>query len=283
LFQLNKYCIQNDIDIIHTHHRYPELLSVILSKKLKLKTITTAHSIVDGYKQFSFKSDKIVAVSNAVKKTIIQYFNVPADKITTLYNCIMPPKDIDANKIKKLRKELNLKENDFVILFLGRINNIKGVDILIKAFRKINAKYFNVKLILLGSILDKTVSKMNISLNENIITLSAQSQVNSFYKISDIIILPSRVEPLGYIMLEAGYFKKPFIGSRTGGISEFIEDGINGFLFEPENVDDLTDKIELVLNNPEKANSVAETLHNKVIKYCNCKQYYERLTTVYEN
>jgi len=281
-FLLKRFCIKNKIDIIHTHHRYPEFLVNLLKKQLNIKTITTIHSFVNNYKQISFKSDKIITVSNAVKKTLLDYFNVPASKISTLYNCIMPCKKIDVNKIEQLAKELNLKGNDFVILFLGRINKIKGIDVLIEAFMKIRTEYSNAKLILLGSILDKTLSRMNTSLDEYIIVLAEQSQVSSYYKISNLVILPSRVEPLGYTMLEAGYFTKPFIGSQTGGIAEFIDDGVNGFLFEPGNVDDLADKIRFVINNPEKARSVAEELNKKVKKYCNCEEYFKKLTAAYE-
>jgi len=280
-FSLKKFCIQNKIDIIHTHHRYPEFLSNLLKKQLNIKTITTAHSFVNGHKLLSFKSDRIISVSNAVKTATLNIFSVPTNKIVTLYNCLMPLKETDNHKTEKIKKELTLKENDFVILFLGRINNIKGIDVLIEAFRKIRAEYSNAKLILLGSILDNTKSKMNISLNENIITLPAQIHVSPFFKLSDTIVLPSRVEPLGYTMLEAGYFKKPFIGSQTGGIAEFIEDGVNGFLFEAGNADDLADKIKFVISNPDKAKSTAVELHKKVKKYCNCEEYFKKLTNIY--
>lgn len=279
--RLKSFCIENKIDIIHTHHRYPELISILISKRLHIITITTVHSLVNGYKYLSFKSDKIIAVSNAVKKTLLDYFEVPANKISTLYNCLLQLKEPDDDQIKKLKRELNLKENDFVILFLGRISKIKGIDVLIEAFMKIHKEYSHTKLILLGSILDKILTKKNYRLNENIFVLSEQSQVSSYYKMSDLIILPSRVESLGYTMLEAGYFNKPFIGSRTGGIAEFINDGLNGFLFEPGNSDDLADKIRFVINNPEKANFAAEALNKKVKKYCNCEEYFENLTNIY--
>jgi len=280
-FRLKSFCIKNKIDIIHTHHRYPELLSTIIAKRLNIKTITTVHSLVEGYKNLSFKSDKIIAVSNAVKQTLLDYFNVSSNKICAMYNCLMPLKETDEKQIKKLTKELNLKENDFVILFLGRINKVKGIDVLIESFLEIRSVYSNVKLILLGSIMDKTLYKINTDFNENIFVLSEQSQVSFYYKISDIVVLPSRVESLGYTMLEAGYFKKPFIGSRTGGIEEFIEDGVNGFLFQPGNADDLADKIRFVINNPEKAKSASEELHKKVKKSCNCEEYFEKLTNIY--
>ena len=60
-FQLLSYCKKYKIDIIHTHHRYPELISVLVSKIIGAKTITTVHSLVSGLKSLSFRSDVIIS------------------------------------------------------------------------------------------------------------------------------------------------------------------------------------------------------------------------------
>lgn len=281
-YQLKSFCVMNKIDIIHTHHRYPELLSTIIAKRLNIKTITTVHSLVKGYKNLSFKSDRIIAVSNTVKKSIIKNFHIHKNKIELLYNCVVTGDRPDADSVEKLRKKLNIKNIEYVILFLGRLNKIKGIDLLISAFRKIKLVYPNVKLILVGGILDNTYKQMSVKSDEDILHLSARADINLFFELCDIVILPSREDPFPYVMLEAGIAYKPFIGSRTGGISEFIENGINGFLFEPGDVDDLADKIKMVLDKPEKAKSAAGKLHKKVKNNCNCDEYFTKLITIYE-
>ena len=77
--------------------------------------------------------------------------------------------------------------------------------------------------------------------------------------------------------------KKPFIGGNTGGISEFIEDGVNGVLIEPGNFNQLADKIIYLFNNPEKAAILAEALYQKVKKECDCEMFYGRLDKIYKN
>ena len=64
-----------------------------------------------------------------------------------------------------------------------------------------------------------------------------------------LFVLPSRTEAMGRVLLEAMACKKPIIASNVGGIPEIIKDGYNGLLFESENVDDLAEKIRLVLSN----------------------------------
>ncbi len=280
-FYIKKYCVKNKIDIIHTHHRYPEFLSNFLKGQLEIKTITTAHSFVIGYKHLSFKSEKIVAVSKSVSTYITRHYPISKDKIKTLYNCIPYIDESTYNRSENLMRKLNLDEQIFKVLYSGRINRVKGSDILIGAFSKLEKLIPRIKLILIGNVSDKKdLIKINTNI-ENIISISRQDDISAYYSICDLVILPSRIEALGYTMLEAGYFKKPFIGSRTGGIAEFIDDGVNGFLFEPGNVDDLADKIRFIINNPEKAKSAAEELNKKVIKYCNCEKYFDKLTNIY--
>jgi len=282
LKRLREYCKKHSIQIIHTHHRYPELMSYLIARKLKTKTITTVHSFVKGFAFFSFKSDKIIAVSDAVKKFVIHNYPIPQNKVRVLYNCVSHDVRYDREKLEMLRMKLNIKNTEYVIIYLGRLNKIKGIDLLIKAFRKIKLKYSNVKLIFVGTILDDTYRKMNVRPDEDILHLEARTDVTLFFQLCDTVILPSRKDPFPYVMLEAGVFKKTFIGSRTGGIAEFIEDGVEGFLFDPGDENDLADKITFVINNPGKAESAAKKLEDKVIKKCNCEEYYEKLTNSYK-
>ena len=282
-FKLYLFCIKYKIDIIHTHHRYPELLSVLVSQFSGIQTITTLHSFVNGLNTISFRSKKIIAVSKAIEEHLYKNYPHTKGKCFTCYNCIdntfIQDDYIDYVQFKK---NLGYNSDDKLLLFVGRLNKIKGIDILIEAFRVVSLTYPQVNLILIGNILDNTFKEMNVQLYEDILFIESREDIKSYYKISDAIVLPSREDPFPYVMIEAGYFKKAFIGSRTGGIEEFIDDGVNGFLFEPGNADDLADKIKYVISHPEKAKSAAEELHKKVKKYCNCEEYFARLRGIYE-
>jgi len=281
-YKLYFFCVKNKIDIIHTHHRYPELLSILVSKFSKIKTITTIHSFVNGLNTISFRSKKIIAVSKAIEEHLYKNYPHTKGNCITCYNCIDDTfVQDDYSNYVQLKKNLGYDSNDKLLLFVGRLNKIKGIDILIKAYRIVKLTYPQVKLILIGNILDNTFKEMNVKSDENILRLSARADINLFFELCDIVILPSMEDPFPYVMLEAGFFNKPFIGSRTGGIAEFIEDGVNGFLFEPENAYDLAEKIKFVINNPDIAESAVEELQKKVKKYCNCEEYFAKLTKIY--
>ncbi len=280
-FQLLSYCKKYKIDIIHSHHRYPELISVLISKITEVKTITTVHSLVSRLKVLSFRSDKIICVSNAVKKNLIEKYPHCMNRITVLYNCIDASFFDTISDRQIIRNKFGFNSDDKIILFAGRISRIKGVDTLINAFVKISLLNENVKLILLGQAEDINISEAIKGFEKQILVIPPVKHIGEFYQASDLVVLPSRIDPFPYVMLETGAMKKPFIGGDTGGISEFIEDGVNGILIEPGNSDQLADKIIFLINNPEQAELLAEALYQKVMKECDCEKFYDRLEKIY--
>jgi glycosyltransferase involved in cell wall biosynthesis len=282
--KIYRFCKAEKIQIIHTHHRYPELISVVVAKLLGIKTVITAHSITQGFRFLSFRSDQIIAISNFVKNHLENYYNVPNSKIITLYNCINfinhYESDNDTNESIPFP---NLQSGNKVILFAGRFCLIKGIDILIESFHQLEVKNNKVSLILAGDFYKDRFFSKKLNFSKNIHIMKPVKNIEALFHRVDIVVLPSRLEPLGYLMLEAGYFKKPFIGSRTGGIDEFIEDGVNGYLFEPANSNELAEKINYVLQNPKEAKIAAEKLNQKVVNKCNCEKYFEKLISIYYN
>jgi glycosyltransferase involved in cell wall biosynthesis len=90
--------------------------------------------------------------------------------------------------------------------------------------------------------------------------------VFDYYNIADVIVLPSRVDPFPYVMLESGLMSKPFIGSNVDGLSELIKHGDNGLLFEKENARELLACIQMILGNQTLAEQISHNLHDEVIK-----------------
>ncbi len=84
-------------------------------------------------------------------------------------------------------------------------------------------------------------------------------------------------------MIEAGTNKRPFIGGNTGGIAEFIDDGINGLLVDPENENELADKILFLLDNKETSINLANNLYKKVNEKCSSEKYFSRLEDIYNS
>ncbi len=276
------YCKKNKINVIHTHHRYPEFVAYLVSQLLDIKTVTTVHSLLSNLKYVSFRSEKIIAVSNTVKDNLIRNYKISTDRIDVIYNFIEPFLNSTKDQKEKFLTNYNISDSDRILLFAGRINEIKGCDVLLLAFDEICKKVRNVKLLLVGSWELPLTVRDNIKFNSNIILINSSPEIDMYYSIAKIVVTPSRSDSFPFIMLEAGLAKKPFIGGRIGGISEFIDDGIDGLLVEPGNIDDLKEKIIKLLDNNDLSNKLANNLQIKVSKLIFPDFYISQLSNIYK-
>jgi glycosyltransferase involved in cell wall biosynthesis len=261
-----KYCSKNQIDIIHSHHRYFDLLCFCLSGIINIKTITSVHSKVYGLRSLSYKADKLIAAGVNIREHLINYYKKNPNKVEVIQNFV----DFDYLRLSSsgidLKKSLNLPDDFTTIGFVGRISRKeKGIDILLKAFYEISKKLSNIYLLLVGNGEDAEFVELFIKEKKmTALLVKENNSVADFYNIIDLFILPSRVDPFPLVMLESGAMKIPFIGSNVDGIKEYINDGINGLLFKNEDVADLVEKIEYLLKNKEFAFQLGVNLFRKV-------------------
>lgn len=169
-------------------------------------------------------------------------------------------------------------------LYLGRLSSEKGVSTLINTF--MNVKLDRVDLLVVGE------GPMRSQLEE---VASADPRIRfmgylSGNRLKEItrgalaVVVPSEwYENAPISILESLAFGKPVIGSRIGGIPEIVEEGVNGYLFEPGNVDDLKDKLEIMLSKPNKdIEEMGRAAREKVEKEYNAELHYERLMELYK-
>ena len=255
---------KNEIEIIHSHHRYCEILANAVSMTLnrKIKTVFTALSIVDKRYKIEYKSDLIIAVSRTVKEMLTCRFRLSDDRI------VLIPNFADIEEIKQNNSlpvtDKKSVASDVNILSVGRFHKDKDFMTLLKALQKTNNR--NLTLTLIGEGTDKELYSDFISINGlRAEIIPPQKDLRKYYINADICILPSVRDPFPGFMLQSGLHSKPFIGSDTDGIAELIKNGINGLLFLKKDPDDLAAKIELFVRNKILAGNCAAGLHETVM------------------
>ena len=97
----------------------------------------------------------------------------------------------------------------------------------------------------------------------------------------DVVVLPSRIDPFPYTMLEAANYMVPFIGSNVDGISEYIENGNTGILFENENFNELADKIILLTSNVSLRKKLVFNNKYKLSNYYTLKSFIRKVEDEY--
>jgi glycosyltransferase involved in cell wall biosynthesis len=190
--------------------------------------------------------DGIIAVSQAVKQDIIQRYHYLPEKIEVIYN------GVDLDKFFKPVNQLNLTNQNQPVWRLGAIGRLtkqKGFDVLIEALAAL-PKEINWQCSIAGSgpqasHLNSLITKFGLSNQIKLVGL--QTDVPKFLAGLDLLVVPSRWEGLGLVILEAGAAGVPVVASQIDGIVEIISHQNNGYLVEAGSVNQLTKGLTDVL------------------------------------
>lgn len=168
----------------------------------------------------------------------------------------IPGSGVDLEKFKPLKKE-NM-DNKFRFLFLGRMNESKGVRLINEVSKKLKSKYPDVEFQLLGKIYteeQKHISETELKQWEkesNIIYLGTSRDVRKQIREADAIIFPSYYrEGVPRSLIEAAAMAKPIITTDNVGCKDIVKEGYNGFLAKPNDLDSLMEKVEKILKMKE--------------------------------
>lgn len=154
-----------------------------------------------------------------------------------------------------LKKELNIIENNFVFIFVGRLVGDKGINELIRAYSAIRT--INTKLLLVGSYeedldpLDKETLKM-IDAYDDIISVGFQKDVRPYFLISNALVFPSYREGFPNVVMQAGAMGLPSVVSNINGCNEIIIPNENGLIVPSKNIEQLKEAMQLMMNDKEK-------------------------------
>ena len=266
-------------DVIHTQHIW--IWSSIVTE-YNVPVIITSHGsdmmgydIDNSFYKYCMKailgSNKIVTISKKNYEDIIQKFPIAKDKCVILKNGYDEKIfNLQNYNREEILKEFNInKKYENIVLFAGRLTENKGIDILLNSAKKYEDG--NTLTIIAGGggllpELEKQVEDLEL---KDVVFVGDQSQENlsKLYNISDVLAAPSRVEGFGLVGIEALACGTPVIGTKEGGMSDFITEEY-GDLVNIENSEMLYNSIIKVLNNKEKFDK------NKLANYV--KQNYSQ-------
>ena len=251
----------------------------------KNRKIVWLHENEDTYDEVRYWSDEIqsvahddsiaiFAVSNRARNIFLSEYRVKR-KIEILFAPIE-----DWNNTRRINK------NEFVIVLIGNICQRKGQDIFLDAIRGIpKEKKSHMLFLLIGSKgideFSKAVYEKTL-LENNVILLGERSQqkIRSIYSYIDLVVVPSREETLSMVAVESMMMRKTCIVSDHCGIAEYISDGVNGFVFKSEDVDELTKMIVKLFDNKVNLNTVGEQARKLYEEHFSIKKFEERLSYI---
>lgn len=258
---ISKIIKNNDLILIGGYEQPTIILLVTICKILKKDYMLTFDGISrnkvyennNGIKEYIKKyvingSKAIIANGEIGKLYFKERYNYESSKIYNQYLSV----DNDAiQKIKtknkifnyELRKKLGINKDEFVLLYSGRVIDIKNLKIVIKA-----SKNIDIRILIVGggeqeAELIKLAKQMKVNLK---ITgfIEKQEELFKYYSVADAFILPSIIEPWGLVINEFLNFNKPIILSNQAGSSlDLVKNGVNGFIIEPNNINSISESI----------------------------------------
>ena len=255
--------LKEDFDIIHSHDwlTYPAGIAAkrASGKPLVIHVHATDFdrsggkvnpTVFEIEKMGMHLADKIIAVSNLTRNTVIDKYGIHPDKVVTVYNAVDPLLD---------HEKLQLKRGitDKVVTFLGRVTLQKGPEYFVQAAYKVLKKMDNVRFVMAGSgeLLEKMIlwsSSLGISDRFHYTGFLKGDDVFKMFSISDVYVMPSVSEPFGISPLEAMQSNVPSIISHQSGVAEILKYALKVDFWD---VDALADAIYALLNYP----SLSET------------------------
>lgn len=286
---LNDYLNYNNVDAIHFHSTYDLFNFISKTKKSNYKILLTSHSptpwhieaceegyfksiIVDGKEiNISQKDEFIKNLSKidilsfeiadyilfASKPSYENYFGyneeldqillkkIKENKVIYFWSGVKP---LDKKKLKEeIRKSIGIKNGDFLISYVGRHNRIKGFDILKEAGEFLLKKYKDIRFVIAGR--EFPIKGLE---HPCWIEIGWTDEPGSIISASDVFVVPNRKTYFDLAILEALSIGSLVITSNTGGSSEIIKISPGVIGFEPENLEDLIEKILLVKNLPSE-------------------------------
>lgn len=203
----------------------------------------------------SFELEKIIIKNKFVKSAnkLKVIANGSSNGIDTTY---FNPNLFNLEYQSKLRNDLGIEKEDFVFIFVGRIVADKGINELIKAFKKLSRENKKTKLLLVGSfekdldpLLKETINEIKV--NTQIISLGYKNDVRPYFAIADSLVFPSYREGFPNVVMQAGAMNLPSIVSNINGCNEIIEENVNGFIIPVKNVDKLYVSMKRMMTNSD--------------------------------
>ena len=255
------------IDIIHFNSPGWRSSAALAASLNRIPIVLHVHNQCpeNGIKRnFNFNlASKVIIVSESMRDDFKNYPNI-LNKTTCIYNgvdlkCFNPGLD-------NFRKTISVNSQTPVIGYIGQLSQRKGIDVLAKAAPAVLSRHPKSLFLIAGAdgINEEGYTEYikglttELGVREHFLFLGKRNDVPEVMNACDLIVVPSRSEPFGKVVIEAMACGKCVIASAVGGIPEIIENGENGLLVQPDNVKELEDAILKVIDDKELRNTLAK-------------------------
>ena len=263
------------LDILHSHYWLSGLAGDLLSESWEIPHVITFHTLAktklkalavgdehtsrsaSEYKLMC-RSDKILVLTQKEAQDIGQLYGSFTNKISV----VPPGVDLEIfyqSDKNASRYQLNIPGQNNMVLFVGRIDPIKGLDVLVKALSMISSVGDTTLYIVGGNEESNEYYQfikslvVDMGLDDKVVFTGAiaHDTLRTYYSAADVLVLPSHYESMGFVVIEAMACGTPVVASRVGGIPSMVEHGSTGYLIPWRCPEAFATQIEVLLKNKD--------------------------------
>ena len=251
---LKRIVIDENITIIHTHHRMAAFYVSLLQLYKRCTFINTSHNTFKSKKlltRFSYKHAHLIACGEMVKRNLTEFFDLPYQQVTVIHNAVKQFNE--TVKIDPTIKDLH-DNGYFVVGNVGRLSEQKGMEYFIQAIPMIIEKCHNSRFLIIGSGEDEAKLRQlsnDLKVNKYLIFMGYRNDIQNIMSQLDLVVLSSLWEGLPLTPIEAFSVGKTIVATAVDGTKEIVNDNKNGFLIKEKKPESIAEKVLFLLNNFE--------------------------------
>ena len=260
----------------------------------KTKLVLIAHGIevwhsFPGWKKMMLRQcDQVLPVSDFTKNKMMELYQLPEAKMTTLNNCLDPflPQPVQAGANGLLHSRYGIGANDKVLLTLTRMaseERYKGYEMVMQSVYQLKEIYPGIKYLLVGKYdgaekkrLDDIINSLGLQQNIILTGFIPDEEIAAHFALADLYIMPSQKEGFGIVFIEAMFYGKAVIAGNKDGSVDALKNGTFGLLVNPDSQQQITDAITEVINHKEKY----IPHHEAVMEHFSFPVYKEKLRRI---
>ena len=227
----------------------------------------------------SLPGNEVILLTLLISKGYILFAELINNSLQDQYN------PVSFYQKLRIKKRLHIASNEIILLFVGRLHTIKGLKLLINAFKIALKQESKLRLFIVGngtydewlSIAKPVWSKISFT------GYLTSKELLQLYSIADIGLIPSIHEEFGLVALEMMMHELPIIVSNTTGLSEIVENMITGLIARKSSARDMAEKIIKLTRDLSLRRSMALQGREKYLKIYNSNLYKEKMLRLYKS
>ncbi|MCX7615290.1 MAG: polysaccharide pyruvyl transferase CsaB [Clostridiales bacterium] len=289
-------------EVLHCHGSRANMMGAIIKLFYNVPVVTTVHSDYRLDYMHSRLKQMTFGTINAIALRFIDYYTAVAsrtadmlisrgfdpERIFTIYNCIdfSKPKTVVDKKSYLQKLGLHYEDDDVIVSVAARLNPVKDLGTLIRAVKIASGKNPHIKLMIAGEGDDKKKLKeltKRLKIEDRVCFAGWVPEIDQFFAASDITVISSLSETFPYSITEGVREGCAAISSDVGGMSDLIEHGRGGFIFQPGDVDALADYLYQMCSDNDLRKKLADHLYEKASNEFSIDRMKNTQISIYKN